>query len=68
MNEPCAHCGNIHQGNCPRIKAIEYFADGAVKRVEYHAPAPITPSAVAAPLTYLTYKAPQPDINIVALN
>lgn len=32
----CEHCGNWHQGKCPRIKAIEYHENGNVKRVEYH--------------------------------
>lgn len=33
----CAHCGSPspHQGQCPRIKAIEYHENGTVKRVEY---------------------------------
>ncbi len=33
---PCGHCGNWHSGPCPRVKAIEYFPNGLVKRVEYH--------------------------------
>lgn len=32
----CGHCGMYHQGQCPRIKSIEYWPDGTVKRVEYH--------------------------------
>ncbi len=33
----CVHCGyQPHQGQCPRIKAIDYFRDGQIKRVEYH--------------------------------
>lgn len=33
----CGHCGNFHQGVCPRVKSIEYYHDGCtVKRVEYH--------------------------------
>ena len=32
----CGHCGNFHQGTCPRIKEIEYWPDGTVKRVVYH--------------------------------
>lgn len=32
---PCQHCGMHHQGACPRVKAIEYYSDGTVKRVEY---------------------------------
>ena len=38
----CGHCGMIHQGQCPRIKAIEYYPDGiSIKRVEYHESKPI---------------------------
>ncbi len=33
----CTHCGRIHEGQrCPAVKAIEYYPDGKVKRVEYH--------------------------------
>jgi hypothetical protein len=32
---PCQHCGLHHQGVCPRVKAIEYYPDGTVKRVEF---------------------------------
>lgn len=37
----CPHCSGpfsatIHSGACPRVKAIEYHPDGAVKRVELH--------------------------------
>ena len=33
----CCHCGLIHlfSGICPRIKEIEYFPNGTIKRVEY---------------------------------
>ena len=39
--KPCAYCsgqnGDVyHYGRiCPRVKAIEYFQNGAVKRVEF---------------------------------
>jgi hypothetical protein len=32
----CPHCGMIHQTTCPRIKALDYYPDGTVKRVEFH--------------------------------
>jgi len=41
----CGHCGYGHSGTCPRIKAIEYYANGTVKRVEYHEPQPSARSA-----------------------
>ena len=33
----CEHCGSIaaHAGVCPTVKAVEYYANGKVKRVEY---------------------------------
>ena len=34
----CQHCGNYHTGQCPRIKAIEYYANGTVKRIEFFEP------------------------------
>jgi hypothetical protein len=37
MNK-CQHCGFIHDGVCPRIKSIEYYENGMLKKVEYHAP------------------------------
>lgn len=33
--QKCEHCGCLHDFPCPRIKAIEYYETGAVKRVEY---------------------------------
>jgi hypothetical protein len=32
----CQHCGFMHSGVCSRIKSIEYYANGTIKRVEYH--------------------------------
>lgn len=57
MNE-CRFCGMIHGVMCPAVKAIEYFEDGTVKRVEfktaadYAAPiqiAPVSPSIPSWP-------------------
>jgi hypothetical protein len=31
----CSDCGCWHQGQCPRIKAIEYYQNGTIKRIEY---------------------------------
>jgi hypothetical protein len=30
----CPHCGLVHNVTCPRIKAIDYYPDGIVKRIE----------------------------------
>ena len=32
----CPHCGLVHLTTCPRIKVIECYADGTIKRVEFH--------------------------------
>jgi hypothetical protein len=32
----CSHCGFTHDGICPRIKSLEYFENGMLKKVEYH--------------------------------
>ncbi len=45
----CPHCSAggtfvIHYGPCPRVRAIEYFSDGAIKRVEFHGETPVLPS------------------------
>ena len=36
----CEYCGLsvTHSGVCPRVKSIEYHANGTVKRVEFHDP------------------------------
>ena len=40
-NDYCPHCSNppyryvIHAGKCPYVKAIEYYPDGSIKRVEF---------------------------------
>lgn len=35
-NTTCSHCGMFHPGQtCPRIKAIEYFPNGMIKRIEF---------------------------------
>jgi hypothetical protein len=31
----CQWCGMIHNGTCPKVAAIEYHPNGAVKRVEF---------------------------------
>ena len=31
----CRWCSTWHIGTCPRVKSIEYFPDGTVKRVEF---------------------------------
>ncbi len=46
----CPHCGMGHSGTCPRIKAIEYHQDGTIKRVEFHAAAPMESIPSTSPL------------------
>jgi hypothetical protein len=42
----CHHCDCYHTGTCSKIKAIEYYPDGTVKRVEYYDP-PMLPTRLA---------------------
>ena len=50
MTGQCGHCGLWHEGRvCPRVKAIDYYPDGTVKRVEYHDPAPRAPRPEVSP-------------------
>ena len=42
----CQYCGGTHGPNCPIIKAIEYFPNGTIKRIEYMTPSDyLTPVA-----------------------
>lgn len=36
---PCCYCGShiLHTGECPRVSAREYFPNGTLRRVEFHA-------------------------------
>ncbi len=31
----CSYCGWIHDGICPRIEEIEYYPDGAIKKISF---------------------------------
>ena len=31
----CQQCGFLHLGQCPPVKAIEYYPDGTIMRVVY---------------------------------
>ena len=38
-NANCPYCGMLHlqgSGVCPRVKAMEYYQDGTLKRVEFY--------------------------------
>ena len=52
--QPCRWCGNVmHMGECPRVKVIEYYPNGTIKRVEFHGyAAPICPD----PLVIISIK------------
>lgn len=32
----CGWCGAHHTGSCPRVKSLEFYPDGSVRRVEFH--------------------------------
>jgi hypothetical protein len=48
LTKPCAYCGMRHATKCPLVRAIEYFENGLVKRVEF-----MTPSDYLAPISTL---------------
>jgi hypothetical protein len=50
--ETCPYCGAPHKFEmCPKLKAIEYFEDGGVKRVEFKTAADFGPQInVPSPL------------------
>lgn len=57
MNVNCPHCGNPkHAAVCPLVKAIEYFPDGTLKRVEYRCVsdyrAPLGGASMPGPVAY----------------
>jgi hypothetical protein len=41
----CRWCGGCHDGICRHVRAIEYYPDGAVKRVEFFWPEGYRPAA-----------------------
>ena len=50
----CDYCGMIHLfTTCPRIRAIEYHENGAIKRVEFHEPRVTATGDPNAPLAYM---------------
>lgn len=36
VKKPCQFCGTHHYSMCPKIKAIDYFEDGTIKRLEFY--------------------------------
>jgi hypothetical protein len=46
MMDKCCYCGALHEVQmCPKIKSIEYFENGSVKRVEFKTAADFGPQA-----------------------
>lgn len=43
----CRWCGMTHGPQCPSVKAIDFFPDGTVKRVEFQTAAGAAPYALA---------------------
>lgn len=33
--DTCAHCGGIHAISCPRVRSLQFRADGGIDRVEF---------------------------------
>lgn len=46
---PCPHCGMLHGGICHLVKAIEYYPDGTVKRIEFKGPADYPQATIVNP-------------------
>jgi hypothetical protein len=40
--EKCKICGTEHEFKCVLVKAVEFYPDGVLKRVEYLTPADMT--------------------------
>jgi hypothetical protein len=38
VSQRCQWCAGYHIGTCSLVKAIEYYPDGTIKRVEFRAP------------------------------
>ena len=52
-DQRCQWCGQTHGIRCPELRAIEYYENGSIKRVEYLTPADMKPPRVE-------YSAPSP--------
>ena len=61
----CSHCGQPpHPGVCPMVKAVEYYENGQIRRVEYKGAsdymAPFMPAPYAPPNPPLPPGLPNP--------
>ncbi len=63
-NGRCHWCGQIHVTMCPLVKAIEYFANGKIKRVEFKTAANHVPLPAVLPGRTMQRHEPrfQPDL------
>lgn len=52
MPHQCGHCGMWHTGTCPKIRSIEYYENGSIKKIEYHEQAYETYCKIPKPMTY----------------
>jgi len=54
--QKCRYCGSItpHQGICPSVKAMEYYPDGTIKRVEMKTAQDYPPVVSSSPRDWLT--------------
>ena len=48
---PCQFCGETHGVRCPSVKAIEYHANGKMKRVEFMTPMDYRPWPAMPPVS-----------------
>jgi hypothetical protein len=55
----CGFCGQYHIGECPKVKAREYYPNGTLKRIEFHELVPtLFPLPFPQPIWYTPYWKP----------
>lgn len=50
MSDNCKFFGAVHGVQCPAVKAIEYYENGSIKRVEYKTASDFPPASVHPPI------------------
>lgn len=54
--EACRYCGSLHVGMCPKVSAIDYYEDGSIKRVEFHAVQNASDATISPPETDAAFR------------
>lgn len=45
---PCPYCTGRHRGKCHLVRAIDYYENGSLRRVEFYSPGEIASASTAA--------------------